>query len=100
MIANRLAGTMTKSKTAPLEISISPELHAMIKRAAELEGRTVSDFVISASQRAAQKAIEQAEAIRLSLADQETFAKALITPPKPNAALKRAFIRGRKLIRD
>lgn len=91
---------MTKSKTAPLEISISPELHAMIKRAAELEGRTVSDFVISASQRAAQKAIEQAEAIRLSLADQETFAKALITPPKPNAALKRAFIRGRKLIRD
>lgn len=91
---------MTTSKTAPLEINISPKLHAMIKRAAEIEGRTLSDFVISASQRAAREAIEQADAIRLSLADQEIFAKALITPPKPNAALKRAFIRGRNLIRD
>ena len=33
-----------------------------------------------------------------ALQDQERFAAALLTPAKPNAALKRAFTRHRKLI--
>jgi uncharacterized protein (DUF1778 family) len=49
-------------------------------------------------QDAAQRAIAQAGVISLSLADQERFARALLSPPKPNAALKRAFARRRKLI--
>jgi len=36
---------------------------------------------------------------RLSLADQQCFAKALMSPPKPVPALKRAFARRRKLLR-
>ena len=47
---------------------------------------------------AAQRAIAQAGVISLSLADQERFAAALLSPPRPNAALKRAFARRRKLI--
>jgi uncharacterized protein (DUF1778 family) len=38
---------------------------------------------VSAVQDAAQRAIEQAEVIRLSLADQECFAQALLSPSKP-----------------
>ena len=34
------------TSTARLEARISPELHAMLKRAAELEGRTMTDFVV------------------------------------------------------
>ena len=49
---------------------------------------------------AVRQAIAPAEAIRLSVADQAVFANALIKPPKPNLALKRAFVRHRKLIRD
>jgi uncharacterized protein (DUF1778 family) len=89
---------MTSSTTARLEARISPELHAALKRAAELQDRTVTDFVIAAVQDAAQRAIAQAGVISLSLADQERFARALLSPPKPNAALKRAFARRRKLI--
>lgn len=84
--------------TARLEARISTDLQTMLKRAAELQGRTVTDFVVSTVQEAARKTIQQAEVLSLSVADQECFAKALLSPPKPNAALKRAFKRRTKLI--
>jgi uncharacterized protein (DUF1778 family) len=89
----------TAINTARLEARISTDLHAMLKRAAELQGRTMTDFVVDAVQDAAQRAIEQAEVIRLSLADQECFAQALLSPPQPTPALERAFARRRKLLR-
>ena len=88
----------TTLPTARLEARISTDLHTLLKRAAEIQGRTMTDFVISAVQDAAQRAIEQADYIRLTLADQECFAQALLSPPKPAPALKRAFARRRKLI--
>jgi uncharacterized protein (DUF1778 family) len=81
------------SSTARLEARISTDLHSLLKRAAEIQGRTMTDFVVSAVQEAAQRAIEQAEVIRLSLADQQRFAEALLSPPHPSAALKRAMAR-------
>ena len=87
------------TSTARLEARISTDLHAMLKRAAELQGRTMTDFVVSAVQDAAQRTIEQAEIVRLSLADQDSFAHALLSPPKPAPALERAFVRRSKLLR-
>ncbi|MGX7004672.1 type II toxin-antitoxin system TacA family antitoxin [Caballeronia sp. KNU42] len=89
----------TAISTARLEARISTDLHAMLKRAAELQGRTMTDFVVSAVQDAAQRAIEQADVMRLSLADQECFALALLSPPEPVPALRRAFARRQKLLR-
>ena len=85
--------------TARLEARISTDLHSMLKRAAELQGRTMTDFVIDAVQVAAQNAIERAEVIRLSVADQQIFAQALLSPPQPSAALTRAFASREKLLR-
>ena len=85
--------------TARLEARISTDLHAMLKRAAELQGRTMTDFVVAAVQDAAQRAIEQSDVVRLSLRDQECFAQALLSPPQPLPALERAFTRSRKLLR-
>lgn len=87
------------TSTARLEARISTDLHSMIKRAAELEGRTMTDFVVAAVQVAAQRSIEQAGVIRLSLADQECFAQVLLSPPQPAPALERAFARRSKLLR-
>jgi len=84
--------------TARLEARISTELHALLKRAAEIQGRTVTDFVVAAVQDAAQRSISQAEIIRLSLADQQCFAQALLAPPQPAPALERAFARRHKLV--
>lgn len=46
-----------------------------------------------------QRAIEQAEVIHLSLADQECIAQALLSSQKPAPALKRAFASRNKLLR-
>lgn len=51
----------------------------------------MTDFVVHALQMAAFRAIAESDQLRLSVVDQEAFAKALIAPAKPNAALKRAF---------
>lgn len=89
----------TAISTARLEARISTDLHSMLKRAAEIQGRTMTDFVVAAVQAAAQRAIEQAEVIRLSRVDQECFAQALLAPPQPSPALERAFARRSKLLR-
>ena len=92
--------TVSSSATARLEARISPDLHAMFKRAAELQGRTMTDFVVAAVYDAAQRAIEQADVLRLSQADQQCFAQALQSPPPPVEALERAFARRGQLLRS
>lgn len=42
----------------------------------------------------------EAEAVRLAACDQKTFAKTLAMPPKPNEALKRAFVRAANRLRN
>ena len=87
----------TTSSTARLEARLPVDVHAMLKRAAEIEGRTLTDFVVAAASAAARKTIEDTEMIRLSVEDQERFAKALINPSPLTPAMKRAIARHRNL---
>jgi uncharacterized protein (DUF1778 family) len=87
------------NRTARLEARIAPEALAVVRRAAEIQGRSVSDFVVAAAQEAAQKTVSEVEVIRLSRAAQEEFVKLLTKPPAPKPALKRAFARHKLLIR-
>ena len=86
------------NRSARLEARIAPDALAVVKRAAELQGRSVSDFVVAAAQEAAHRAIEETQIIRLSVEDQRRFAEALINPPEPNEALRRAFEHHRRLV--
>ena len=88
------------TRTARIEARIAPEALVIVRRAAEIQGRSVSDFVVSAAQEAAQKTVAEVEVIRLSREAQEQFANLLLNPPKPKAALKRAFKRRRALIAE
>ncbi len=83
--------------TARLEARISTDLHVLLRSAAELQGRTVTDFVADALRVAANKALDEATTTRLSREDQIRFVELLLNPPAPNAALKRAFERRKKL---
>ena len=87
------------TRTARLEARIAPDALAVVRRAAEIQGRSVSDFVVAAAQDAAQKTISEVEVIRLSLAAQEQFVKLLLNPLAPSRALKKAFARHQKLVR-
>ena len=78
------------NRTSRFEARIAPEALAIVKRAAEMQGRSLSDFVVAAAQEAARRAIDETHLIRLSVEDQTRFAELLANPTKPSAALKRA----------
>jgi uncharacterized protein (DUF1778 family) len=88
----------TTTRNARLEARIAPKALALVRRAAEMQGRSVSDFVVAAAQDAAQRAIEDAQLIRLSVDEQRRFVDLLLNPPKPVAALRRARKAHAKLI--
>jgi uncharacterized protein (DUF1778 family) len=83
---------------ARLEARLSQETKALVQKAADLEGRTLTDFVISSVQAAAYKVIEQHQTLKLSLEDGEAFVNAVLNPPQPNEALKSAALRYKKTI--
>ena len=51
---------MEGDRTARVEARIAPEALAVIRRAAEMQGRGVNDFVVSAAYDTAKRAIEEA----------------------------------------
>lgn len=83
--------------TARLEARLPADIHALLKRAAEMQGRTLTDFVVTAAREAAVRAIEEVEIIRLSAEDQRLIAEAILNPPEPSPALRRAFQRRNEL---
>jgi uncharacterized protein (DUF1778 family) len=78
------------TRSTRFEARFAPDVLAVIKRAAELQGRSVSDFIVAASQEIAQRTIEETSVFRLSLEDQRRFVDLLINPPEPNPVLQRA----------
>ena len=83
---------------ARLEARLPADVMAVLKRAAEIEGRTLTDFVVSTAHAAARRTIEDAEVVRLSVEDARRFADAVLTPPEPAPALRRAFQHHRRLV--
>jgi uncharacterized protein (DUF1778 family) len=88
-----------QTRTARIEARISPDGLAIVKRAAEIQGRSLSDFVVAAAQEAAYRTIEEVEIIRLSAEDQRLLAEALLNPPEPAPALLRAFENYQRVVR-
>jgi uncharacterized protein (DUF1778 family) len=88
-----------RPRSARIEARIAPDALALVKRAAEIQGRSLSDFLVAAAQEAAQRAIEEAQITRLSVEDQRAFAQAMFDPPPPAPSLLRAADAYRSLIK-
>jgi uncharacterized protein (DUF1778 family) len=78
------------TRSARLEARITPDVLDIVRRAAEIQGRSVSDFVVAAVREAARRAIDDTELIRLSIEDQRAFVEALLNPPPLSPAMERA----------
>jgi uncharacterized protein (DUF1778 family) len=83
--------TKTRGRPQRLEARLSADAKAVIQRAAEIRGRSLSDFVVSSALEAAEETIREHDIIVLSARDSVTFAEALLNPTGPNAALREAF---------
>ena len=84
--------------TARLEARLPSDTHALLKRAAEIQGRSLTDFVVTAAHEAATRVVEDASVVRLVIADQHRFAEALLNPRPLAPAMARARDRQRALI--
>jgi uncharacterized protein (DUF1778 family) len=88
--------TPSVPKKERLEARVAPDVKARLQRAADLSGRTLTEFVLSSAQEAAEEIIERNNVITLSVRDSAAFAEALLNPPAPNDALRAAAARYRK----
>jgi uncharacterized protein (DUF1778 family) len=86
-----------RSRAHRLEARVTREQKSLFQRAADLQGRTLTDFVVASLQEVAAHTIRDREALALSLRDRDRFIKALLKPPAPNARLVEAAKRHRQL---
>ncbi|UFP96765.1 DUF1778 domain-containing protein [Gloeobacter morelensis] len=77
-------------KSERLEVRVSGDGKALIAQAAQLEGRTVSDFVVASALEAASRTIQEHGLLYLSQQDQQVFVEAILNPPEPNDELRQA----------
>jgi uncharacterized protein (DUF1778 family) len=92
------ASKSPKAKPERLEARISKEQKELFQRAADIQGRTLTDFVISSLQEAAKRAIQEHEMMILSVRDREVFVEALLNPPNPGDKLRTAAQRYKQKI--
>lgn len=81
---------MRSKNFARLEARVDPDAKRLWQQAAELQGRTLTDFVIASVQEAAMKVIHQHQSLQLNQEDSVAFVEAILNPPEPNSALKEA----------
>ena len=75
-------------KQERLQARLSTERKARLQRAAELEGKTLSDFVIDSADRHASEVIREHQIIQLSERDSRVFVEALLNPPEPSDRMR------------
>ncbi len=83
---------------ARLEARVSPETKALLQKAADLEGRTLTDFVAASAQAEAYRVIEKHQTLKLNAEDSIAFVKALLNSPQPNDALQAAALRYKQVM--
>ena len=92
------ANITRRRKRSRLEARISPEDKELLKRAADLQGCSLTEFVVRSAQEAAKKAVKEHQMMSLTARDTKAFVKALLRPPAPSKKLKRAAARYKKVM--
>jgi uncharacterized protein (DUF1778 family) len=88
---------MTTLDKERISARISSEVAQALNEAADLCGTTLSNFVVQAALREAQRVIDREKTISMSTQDVAMLLDLLDNPPPPNAALSRAFERFTKV---
>jgi uncharacterized protein (DUF1778 family) len=78
------------AKTYRFDARLNEAQKLLIQRAADLEGRTMTDFVLDSAKAAAERAIERHSMLILTARETEAFADAILSPAKPGPVLRRA----------
>ncbi len=80
-------------RDARLEARVPRETKALWERAAAVQGRKVTEFVVSSASEAAHRVLRDSELANLTRLDRIAFVEALLNPPAPNERLRKAAAR-------
>lgn len=86
------------SRTSRLGFRVDSQTKKLVMRAAALERRSMTDFCLAVITHATREIIARHENLALTARDREVFFRALVNPPKPNARLRRAFMRAARSV--
>ena len=88
----------SRRKGSRLEARISAEDKEFLKRAADLQGCSLTEFVVRSAREAARKAVKEHQMMSLTARDTEAFVKVLLKSQAPGKNLKRAAERYKKVM--
>lgn len=94
----RSAQPMRKSDR--LETRVTPEQKALVQRAASLQDRSLTDFVLTSVQQAAEQAIREHEVITLTAHDSRAVMDALLHPEPAGPWLRQPTERYKDVMGD
>jgi uncharacterized protein (DUF1778 family) len=93
-----MAVTDRTGKGERVEARVTSETKALLTRAASIQGRSVTDFMVQSTVEAALRVIRDHSYLELSQRDRTAFAEAVLHPPVPGKKLKQAAQRHRKML--
>lgn len=88
-----LAATLSDAAIERLEARVTARQKALFREAADLQGVTLTDFIVSSVHQAAVRALEARHVLDLSRRDQQVFVEAVLRRPAPNTRLRSAWSR-------
>ncbi len=88
--ALRSKGKKNNSHAKPyrFDARLNERQKTLIQRAADLEGRTVTDFVLHSAETAAERTIQERAMLILSARETEQFVSAILHPAEPGPVLR------------
>src|ERR1700675_2879846 len=92
-----LRTTETAAKTARMEARLTGDQKTLFQHAADLTGRSLTDFVVSSAQEIAARTVREHEVLTLAGRDRQVFVNALLKPNPPNKRLRQAARRYRNI---
>ena len=84
---------MSSTKTRRLDLRLTEEQDALIRRAAEQDARSISDFVLSAATMEAQRRLADQRFFMLNEEDHARFEEILEASPSDDPKLRKLFDR-------
>jgi uncharacterized protein (DUF1778 family) len=83
-----------------LEARISVEHKELFKKAAMLQGQSLTDFIVSCIFQEASRIVQEHETLMLSERDRRLFVETMLNPPKPTGVMRKAVQRHQKLVEE
>jgi uncharacterized protein (DUF1778 family) len=95
-MARAATQTRDRGRSQRLEARVSKAQKDLFLRAAALQGRSLTDFLVASAQEAALTTVRTHDVVRLSERDRAAFVSALLAPAAPAKTLQRAVKRYRE----